>query len=125
MKVLTVFALLAPATAALAQPPPRELFEDNAVSFRAEVARVELTQPYARLHVKDQATGRLWVVEGASHNTLTRSGLTAETMTGELMVTGFPSKDKSCAPECRLRMRELTFPDGRKVFLGSSGTGRS
>ena len=37
----------------------------------------------------------------------------------EIMVDGYQSKDGSH----RANGRDLTFPDGRKLFLGSSGTG--
>ena len=37
----------------------------------------------------------------------------------EILVEGFQAKDGSL----RGNGRDLTFPDGRKLFLGSSGTG--
>jgi len=41
----------------------------------------------------------------------------------EIVVRGYQSKDALCKPECRANGRDVTFPDGRKLFMGSSGTG--
>ena len=38
-------------------------------------------------------------------------------------MTGYQSKDRLCEPTCRANGRDITFPDGRKLFMGSSGTG--
>ena len=39
------------------------------------------------------------------------------------MVRGYQSKDASCKPACKANGRDLAFADGRRVFMGSSGTG--
>ena len=41
----------------------------------------------------------------------------------EIVVRGYQSKDKACTPICKANGRDVTFPDGRKLFMGSSGTG--
>ena len=41
----------------------------------------------------------------------------------EIVVRGYQSKDKACTPVCKANGRDVTFPDGRKLFMGSSGTG--
>ena len=41
----------------------------------------------------------------------------------DIVVTGYQSKDRLCEPTCRANGRDITFPDGRKLFMGSSGTG--
>ena len=50
-----------------------------------------------------------------------RRGFTTDSLLAgtEIMVDGYQSKDGSH----RANGRDLTFPDGRKLFLGSSGTG--
>ena len=40
-----------------------------------------------------------------------------------IVVRGYQSKGKLCLPRCIANGRDVTFPDGRKVFMGSSGTG--
>ena len=41
----------------------------------------------------------------------------------QIKVRGYQAKDKRCQPACKANGRDLTFADGRKVFMGSSGTG--
>ena len=41
----------------------------------------------------------------------------------EIVVRGYQSLDRSCTPVCKANGRDITFPDGRKAFVGSSGTG--
>jgi hypothetical protein len=36
---------------------------------------------------------------------------------------GYQSKDKLSTPACKANGRDLTFPNGQKVFMGASGTG--
>jgi hypothetical protein len=51
-----------------------------------------------------------------------RRGLTRESLTygTELIVDGYQTKDHSLK---RANGRDVTFTDGRKMFMGSSGTG--
>ena len=62
------------------------------------------------------------MVEGGTPNTLLRRGLTRQSLTygTELIVDGYQTKDHSLK---RANGRDVTFTDGRKMFLGSSGTG--
>src|ERR1700760_4934080 len=66
-----------------------------------------------------------WMVEGGTPNTLLRAGIDRNSlMKGtEIVVRGYQSKDKACTPICKANGRDVTFPDGRKLFMGSSGTG--
>ena len=41
----------------------------------------------------------------------------------EILVRGYQSKDPDCIPKCRGSGRDITFPDGRSIFMGSSGVG--
>ena len=61
------------------------------------------------------------MVEGGTPNTLLRRGLTRETIKigAVVVVDGYQSKDRSA----RANGRDVTFEDGTKFFLGSSGTG--
>ena len=58
-------------------------------------------------------------------NTLLRRGITKDSLKigTEIVVRGYQSKDALCKPKCRANGRDVTFPDGRKLFMGSSGTG--
>jgi hypothetical protein len=61
------------------------------------------------------------MIETGTPNTLIRRGLTKESLPKgtEIIVDGYQSKDGSR----RANGRDLTLPDGRTLFLGSSGTG--
>jgi hypothetical protein len=61
------------------------------------------------------------MVEGGTPNTLLRRGITRDSLTvgTEIIVDGYQSKDHSA----RANGRDVTYADGRKLFLGSSGTG--
>jgi hypothetical protein len=62
------------------------------------------------------------MVEGGTPNVLLRRGLRRECLTigTELIVDGYQAKDHSLQ---RANGRDVTFTDGRKFFMGSSGTG--
>ena len=62
------------------------------------------------------------MVEGGTPNTLLRRGITKQTVAigTEVIVDGYQTKDHSLK---RANGRDVTFTDGRKLFMGSSGTG--
>ena len=65
------------------------------------------------------------MVEGGTPNTLIRNGITKTTLVPGtvIIVRGYQSKGGLCLPICIANGRDITFPDGSKVFMGSSGTG--
>jgi hypothetical protein len=98
------------------------------VNLRGPVTRVEWINPHAWIHIDvkmPDGTVVPWMVEGGTPNTLLRRGITKDSLTigTELVVRGYQSKDGLCKPKCRANGRDVTFPDGRKLFMGSSGTG--
>lgn len=98
------------------------------VLLRGKVTRVEWINPHAWVHVNVVgADGKAvdWMVEGGTPNTLLRSGIDRNSLKPgtEIIVRGYQSKDKLCRPSCKANGRDVTFPDGRKLFMGSSGTG--
>jgi len=95
------------------------------VLLRGKVTKVEWINPHAWVHLADTGTGKQWMVEGGTPNTLLRSGIDRNSLKPgtEIVVRGYQSKDKACTPVCKANGRDVTFPDGRKLFMGSSGTG--
>ncbi len=98
------------------------------VLLRGKVTRVEWINPHAWVHlanVNKDGTTTAWMVEGGTPNTLLRSGIDRNSLKPgtEIIVRGYQSKDKLCRPACTANGRDVTFPDGRKLFMGSSGTG--
>ena len=97
------------------------------VLLRGKVTKVEWINPHAWVHV-DAVTPQgvqKWMVEGGTPNTLLRAGIDRNSLKvgTEIVVRGYQSKDKACTPICKANGRDVTFPDGRKLFMGSSGTG--
>jgi hypothetical protein len=60
------------------------------------------------------------MVEGGTPNTLFRRGVTKDSLAvgTEIVVDGYQAKDGSN----RANGRDITFPDGRKLFLGASSS---
>ena len=98
------------------------------VLLRGKVVRVEWINPHAWVHVANvnkDGTTTVWMVEGGTPNTLLRAGIDRNSLKAgtEIIVRGYQSKDKLCRPACKANGRDVTFPDGKKLFMGSSGTG--
>jgi hypothetical protein len=94
------------------------------VKLHGTVSKMEWINPHAWIHIDvTDADGKVtnWMVECGSPNTLLRRGVTKASVTVgmEILVDGYQSKDGSF----RANGRDVTFPDGRKLFLGSTGTG--
>ncbi len=92
--------------------------------LRGPITKVQWVNPHAWIHLevtKKDGTKESWMVEGGTPNTLLRRGLTKQTLQigTVIVVDGYQSKDRSM----RANGRDVTFADGRKLFLGSSGTG--
>src|SRR5262245_19723833 len=101
-----------------------EFDSNKPIQLRGTVAKVEWINPHTWIHmdVKDpNGTTTRWMIEGGTPNTLLRRGLTKNSLPEgtEIMVDGYRAKSGAN----RANGRDVTFPDGRKLFMGSSGTG--
>ena len=101
-----------------------EFDANKPVKFTGKVTKMEWINPHAWLHVdvkQPDGTVENWAVEAGTPNVLYRRGFTKESLLAgtEIVVDGYQAKDGSH----RCNGRDLTLPDGRKLFLGSSGTG--
>jgi hypothetical protein len=102
-----------------------EFDPNKPVLLKGPVTKVEWVNPHAWIHVevtKPDGTKEEWMVEGGTPNTLLRRGITRDSLAigTEIVVDGYQTRDHSLT---RANGRNVTFPDGRKLFLGSSGTG--
>jgi hypothetical protein len=119
-------ALLSRATILLAHHAFGAEFDPDApVRLQGKVVKLEWVNPHAWIHMSVAKKGggtEEWMVEGGTPNTLLRRGLTRQSLTygTEIIVDGYQTKDHSLK---RANGRDVTFTDGRKIFLGSSGTG--
>jgi len=94
------------------------------VSFKGTVKKVEWVNPHVWIHIDvKKADGSLeaWAIEGGTPNVLFRRGFNKQSLTAgtEIAIDGYQAKDGTR----RANGRDLTFADGRRLFLGSSGTG--
>ncbi|HEX5228463.1 MAG TPA: DUF6152 family protein [Bryobacteraceae bacterium] len=94
------------------------------VKLRGVVTKMEWINPHAWIHIdvkNADGTVTSWMVEGGSPNTLLRNGFTKNSLPvgTEIIVDGYQSKDESN----KMNGRDITFPDGRKLFVGSANTG--
>ena len=101
-----------------------EFDADRPVEFSGKVTRVEWVNPHVWIHIDvelDDGSTEEWAFEGGTPNVLFRRGFTRRSlMPGtDVRVDGYQAKDGTN----RANGRDITFPDGTKLFLGSSGTG--
>jgi hypothetical protein len=102
-----------------------EFDPNKPVLLKGSVTRVEWVNPHAWIHLevaKPDGTMEEWMVEGGTPNTLLRRGITRDSLKPgtAIVVDGYQARDHS---QLRANGRNVTFADGRKLFLGSSGTG--
>ena len=94
------------------------------VKLKGTVVKVEFINPHSWIHIDvTGADGKVinWGVEGGSPNALLRLGFTKDALPigTEIVVDGYQAKDSSN----RAVGKDLTFTDGRRLFLGGSAPG--
>lgn len=101
-----------------------EFDADRPVVLRGPITKLEWVNPHSWIHLEhtnEAGEKEQWMVEGGTPNTLLRRGLTRKSLHpgSVIVVQGYQAKDRSH----RANGRDVTFEDGRKIFMGSSGTG--
>ncbi|PYR14688.1 MAG: hypothetical protein DMF95_24760 [Acidobacteria bacterium] len=101
-----------------------EFDPNKPVKIKGMVVKMEWLNPHSWIHI--DVTGpdgkvERWIVEGGAPNSLLRRGWNKNSLPPgiEITVEGFQAKDASN----RANGRDITFPDGTKLFVGSTGTG--
>jgi hypothetical protein len=121
--ILAVIALIA--RPALAHHSFAAEFDANApVVLKGTITKMEWINPHSWIHVEvknPDGTVTEWMVEGGTPNTLFRRGFTREAVKAgmEITVEGYRAKNGAN----RANGRDLILADGRRLFMGSSGTG--
>ena len=101
-------------------------FDRNApIRLQGRIVRLEWVNPHTWIHLEienEAGASEVWAVEGGTPNVLLRRGLRRDCLQPgtEIIVDGYQAKDHSLN---RANGRDVTFTDGSKIFLGSSGTG--
>ena len=101
-----------------------EFDANSPVQFRGTVTRVEWINPHVWVHIDVKTPDGAvvnWAFEAGTPNNLFRRGFTKRSLLPgiEILVDGYQAKDGTN----RANGRDMTFPDGRTLFMGSSGTG--
>jgi hypothetical protein len=94
------------------------------ITLHGTITRIEWINPHTWFHINvKEPDGKVteWMIEGGTPNTLLRRGVDKNTVpTGlEVVVEGYRAKNGTN----RANGRDITLPDGKKLFLGSSGIG--
>lgn len=98
-----------------------EFDSNKPVKLRGTVTKMDWINPHSWIHVdvkNADGTVTSWMIECGSPNTLFRRGFTKESLPAgvEIVVDGYLAKDGGN----RANGRDVTFTDGKKLFLGSS-----
>jgi hypothetical protein len=101
-----------------------EFDANKPIRLEGTVAKTEWVNPHAWIHIdvkKPDGSVERWMIEGGTPNTLFRRGVTKDSLQigTTIIVTGYQAKDGTL----KGNGRDLTLSDGRKLFIGSAGTG--
>lgn len=98
-----------------------EFDANKPVKLHGVVTKMDWINPHSWIHIdvkNPDGTTTNWMIECGSPNTLFRRGFTKDSLPSgvEINVDGYLAKDGSN----RANGRDVTFADGKKLFLGSS-----
>jgi hypothetical protein len=101
-----------------------EFDANRPVKLQGTVTKMEWVNPHAWIHIdvrKPDGTVEKWMIEGGTPNAMFRRGFTKDSLLPgtEIIVDGYQAKNRTL----RANGRDLRLPDGRTLFVGSSGTG--
>jgi hypothetical protein len=101
-----------------------EFDANQPVTLRGTITSVEWINPHAFIHLdvkRDDGTVESWMIEAGSPNTLVRRGMTRDSIAPgtEVVVFGYRHRNGSHTANGR----DVTLPDGRRLFVTSPGTG--
>ena len=120
-KFLGAYLLLAALPALAHHSFASEFDVTKPVKLQGTVTRMEWINPHSWIHMdvkSPDGTVTSWMIEGGSPNSLLRRGFTKNSLQAgtEIVVEGYQAKDGAN----RANGRDLTFPDGRKLFIGTN-----
>jgi hypothetical protein len=101
-----------------------EFDANKQIKIRGTVTKMEWINPHAWIHLDvKEPDGKVvsWAIELGPPNALIKRGWTKKDVPAgiELLIEGYQAKDGAM----RANGRDITFPDGKKLFAGSSGNG--
>ena len=98
-----------------------EFDPNQPIQLRGIVTEVEFINPHSWIHIdvtNEDGSVVSWAIEGGTPNTLFRKGINQNTLPlgTEVLVDGYRSRDG----RNRASGRDITFTDGRKIYLEGS-----
>jgi hypothetical protein len=101
-----------------------EFDANSPVTLKGTITKMEWINPHSWIHIdvkNPDGTVTEWMIEGGTPNTLFRRGFTRDAVKAgmEITVEGYRAKNGAN----RANGRDLILKDGRRLFMGSSGTG--
>jgi hypothetical protein len=101
-----------------------EFDANKQVTLRGTLTKMEWINPHSWIHMdvkKADGTVEAWMIEAGPPGALVRRGWTKTSIVAgtEILVEGYQAKDGTN----KANGREITLPDGQRLFVGSSGTG--
>src|SRR5574341_2201197 len=101
-----------------------EFDANRPVKLRGTVTKMEWVNPHSWIHIdvkNPDGSISKWMIEAGAPNSLIRRGWNKNSLPPgmEILVEGYQAKDG----QLRANGRDVTFPDGSKLFVGSSGIG--
>ena len=101
-----------------------EFDSNKPVKFEGTITKMQWTNPHVWLHMDvklPDGKTESWAFEAGTPNVLFRRGFTKNSLPvgTKIIIDGYRAKDGSR----RANGRDITFADGKKLFMGSSGTG--
>ena len=126
LKPAAIIAVLGLSAAALPAPAHHsfagEFDVDKPIKLQGTITRVEWINPHAWIHIdvkKPDGSVESWAIEGGTPNTLFRRGITRDSVKAgmEIHVDGYLARDGTK----KANGRDITLPDGRKLFLSGAG----
>ena len=101
-----------------------EFDAERPVQLKGIVTGMDWVNPHSWIHLDvkgDDGSVVKWMIEGATPNTLLRRGFTKTSLPvgTEIVVYGYRAKNGAN----RANGRDVMLPGGKRLFLGSSGTG--
>ena len=94
------------------------------IKLKGTLTKMEWINPHSWLHIdvkRPDGTVEKWEIEAGAPNSMFRRGFNQKSLPVgiEVIVDGFQARTGGL----RANGRDLTLPDGKRLFVGSSGTG--
>ena len=94
------------------------------VTLKGTVVKMDWVNPHTWIHLdvkNPDGTVTRWMIEGGTPNTLVRRGFNKKSLESgtEITIEGFRAKNGAN----RANGADMILPGGKRLFMGSSGTG--